>query len=260
MLINPNDARLRVVVADDEPLARAKLRRWLEAEPDCAVLAECGNGYEVVETLRQAPADLLLLDIQMPGLDGFQALAQLAPAQVPLVVFVTAYDQYAVAAFEHHALDYLLKPYDHARFARSLARVRELRASQQPVAQLQALLRALPPAPPIYQVYFALKTPRQVRLLPVSEVHWIAAEGNFVRLHTPAGRHLLRDGLGQLAERLDPRQFVRIHRSTLLNLSQVRALHPASHGDFTVVLHDGTELALSRGYRAGLSAALGVPL
>ncbi len=261
--MRPPDAparRLRVVVADDEPLARAKLRHWLAADPECELVAECGNGYEVLAALRRAPADLLLLDIQMPELDGFQTLARLAPVPLPLVVFVTAHDQYALAAFERHALDYLLKPYDQARFAHCLARAKALWHTQQQAAGLQALLHALPPVPPSYQAYFTVKTPREVRLLPVAAVGWIEAEGNYVRLHTATGPHLLRDSIGQLAGRLDPRLFVRIHRSTLLNLSQVHTLHPASHGDYTVLLHDGTALTLSRGYRAALQATLGIQL
>jgi two-component system, LytTR family, response regulator len=251
---------LRVVIADDEPLARAKLRHWLDADPECEVVAACGNGFEVLDALRHAPADLLLLDIQMPGLDGFQTLAHLPAAQLPLVVFVTAYAEHAIAAFEQHALDYLLKPYDYARFAASLTRVKTFRNTQAQAAQLRSLLQWLPPAPPVYQPYFTVRTHQQVQLVPVGEVHWVQADGNYVTLHTPNGRHLVRDSIGQLAERLDPRQFARIHRSVLVSLPQIRTLHPASHGDYTVVLLNGTELTLSRNYRDALRATLGLQL
>ncbi len=273
---------LRALIVDDEKPARRRLRELLAPEPDVEVAGECADGEEALAALRAAaragrPVELLFLDVQMPGLDGFGvlgALADAAGAPPPAVVLVTAYDRYALRAFDAHAVDYLLKPYSDERFQLALGRaVRRVRAggAASLVRQLEGLLAGLragapeaEPAPPAARQHLdriVLKEQGRVHLLRVDEIAWAAAEGVYVRLHTVRRTtHLHRALLGELEAALDPRRFVRIHRSAIVNLDCVAELQAESHGDYTVLLKDRTALRLSRTYRAALQARLGQAL
>ncbi len=243
---------IRVIVVDDEPPARRKLTAWLSEDPVVVVVAECANGIEALETLQSQQVDVMFLDIQMPQLSGFDVVAKLPEKQRPLIVFSTAYDQYAVDAFKLHAIDYLLKPYDHPRFMDTLARVKSSMATldvQAMQMQLSQLLTTLHEPAATYLRHFTVKRQDAVQLVKVEDVDWIAADGNYVVLHAGKTQHLIRDNIGKVASRLDPAQFPRIHRSAIVNLDRIKAFYPTSHGDYTVVLQNGTELPMSRTYK-----------
>lgn len=249
---------LRVVVVDDEPLARARILELLEPHGDVTIVGEAGSGPEAVELIAGTAPDLAFLDVQMPELDGFGVLAALGPDRPPAVVFVTAYDRYALQAFEVHALDYLLKPFDRERFDAALDRVRAMRGRREagePDRRLAALLEEVTGRRHLTRI--AVRHDGRVRLVRVAEVDWIEAASNYVRLHVGPQRYLLRETMSALETRLDPEQFVRIHRSTIVNLERVRELEPFFHGDWVVKLHDGRQLTLSRTYRERFEARLG---
>jgi two-component system LytT family response regulator len=245
---------VRVLIADDEPPARAKLRRFLAADPEIAVAGEAASGTEAVEMIGRLRPDLVFLDIQMPGADGFGVLQAIDPAALPHVVFVTAYDEYALRAFEVHAVDYLLKPFDADRFRTALARAKErvrarLRAGGDGLDErIRRVLAEARPAP-AYLERVLVRTGMRAVFLRTDEVDWLEAEENYVRLHAGAESYLVRGTLAGLEERLDPARFIRVHRSHIVNLASIRELHPWSHGDWMIVLHDGRELMLSRRYR-----------
>lgn len=236
---------IRTILVDDEPLAREKLRGFLEPEPDFEVIAECRDGTEALTTIEKERPDLVFLDVQMPELDGFEVLDRLGRDHLPAVIFVTAYDQYALRAFEVHALDYLLKPFDRERFAQALARVRERRQADESRQKLQALLDERAKYPDRLEV----KTSGRVVILKVDEIDWIDAAGNYVKIHAGSESLLLRDTMGRIEQRLDPRLFMRIHRSTIVNVERIRELQQQFHGDYVVVLKTGQRLTLSRSYR-----------
>jgi two-component system LytT family response regulator len=243
--VNP----INVVIADDEPLVRRGLRSHLEGEADVRLVGEARNGNEALALIRSTSPDLVFLDIQMPGLDGLSVLAALPAEQRPAIVFVTAHDAYAVRAFDLHAVDYLLKPFDGDRFRTALTRSRErLRTRQAEVPDLELLTtemeegRARPDR-------IAVREQGKIVLVPLDEVEWIEAADNYVRLHRPGNYHLLRQSLGRLEEMLDAKKFARIHRSAMVNLSRVKALEPTPSGEYEVILHDGRRLTLSRSHR-----------
>jgi two-component system, LytTR family, response regulator len=243
--------RVRVLIVDDEPPARAKVRRFLAADPETEVVGEAGSGTEAVEAVEDLAPDLLFLDVQMPGLDGFGVIEALRGVRLPEVVFVTAYDEYAVRAFEVHAVEYLLKPFGPERFAQALARAKE-RVRAREGGDLdrrlrQALAEARPRPAPLERLLVPVGEKQVV--LDVARIDWLEAEQNYVRLHVGAASHLVRATLAGLEERLDPARFIRIHRSRIVNADRVREIHPWSHGDQLVVLQDGTELLMSRRYR-----------
>ncbi|HZU42325.1 MAG TPA: LytTR family DNA-binding domain-containing protein [Terriglobales bacterium] len=245
---------IRTVLADDEALARQKLNILLSAESGIEVLAECRNAGETLAALRAYRPDLLLLDVQMPDADGFDVLKQVPPEQMPIVVFTTAYDQYAIQAFEAHALDYLLKPFDQERLHRALERVRnELLRPQNPemTRRLIALLQGVKPKPSGEQ-RLVIRAGGKVVFLEVNEIEWIEAAANYVRVHAGPESYMLRANIGRIAEKLDPAQFARIHRSTIVNIREIRELQPCNSGEFIVVLRNGKELSGSRGYRVVL--------
>ena len=253
---------LRVLVVDDEPLAREKIRAMLKRDPEVEIVGECTNGEEALTAVRELAPDLLLLDVQMPECGGFEVLEALSrDGRVPAVIFVTAYDQYAVRAFEVHALDYLLKPFDRERFEGAMARAKaQLRggrdgdgALDRRITELLAHLRA----EKTYAERLVVKDGGRVFFLETDDVDWIEAEGNYVRLHTSKKSHLLRETITGLESQLDPRKFVRIHRSAVVQLSRIRELQPWSHGEYHVILRDGTRLTLSRNYRDNLRSVLG---
>jgi two-component system LytT family response regulator len=269
--------KIRTLVVDDEPLARRRLSRLLQEEPGIEVVGTCGSGREAVDTIRRDRPDLVFLDVQMPELDGFGVLAELGADRLPTVVFVTAYDRYALQAFEVHALDYLLKPYTPARLSAAVQRAtRQLQAPVHDTARLSELLEHLdrerrelaaklsgvapapapPPAAPAaagspisHTGRLLVKEGERMFFVPVERIDWLEAEGNYVRLHCGREAHLVRATLSGMEEQLDPTRFTRIHRSTIVNMDRVKEVRPWFAGDYLVKLHDGGELRLSRRYR-----------
>jgi two-component system LytT family response regulator len=245
---------IRTVIADDESLGRKKLRILLAAEPGIHVVAECPDGPRTIAALKDYEPDLLFLDIQMPGADGFEVLESVAPDRLPLVIFTTAYDQYALRAFEAHALDYLLKPFDQERLHHAIERARTeiLKAKDSQVASriLDFLNQAKATSPA--EKRLVIKAGGRVVFLNLEEIEWVEAAANYVKLNTAKESYLLRERIGRVSERLDPGQFVRIHRSFIVNVSKIKELHPCNSGEYIVVLKNGKELSCSRGYRAGL--------
>lgn len=261
--------RTRVAIVDDEPLARESLRRLLAEDPEIEIVAECGDGRAAPNVLREARPDLVFLDVRMPGADGFEVLARLAPHERPLVVFVTAFDRYALQAFEVHAVDYLLKPFDDQRFYAALARAKETLRRERVVdasRRLADLLEAVGPAGASHASTPQGPIPRipvphagRVELVDVDEIVWIEAAGQYVRLHTTGGRvHLLRDSLASLGERLDPARFLRVHRSAIVALDRVRRLDRTPGGG-RVLLDDDEWVPVSRSHVAELRARLASP-
>ena len=245
------------LIVDDEPLARRRLRAFLRAEPDIEVVGECGNGEEAVAAIRGQRPDLVFLDVQMPGMDGFAVLAELEPRRMPLVVFVTAHDQYAVQAFEQRALDYLLKPFGKKRFADAVSRARERLAG--PDAgdfrdRMAGLLRSV--AGP--KTHLVVKTGSHSVVLQTSRIEWLEAEGDYVRIHAGREVYLTRQTMNRIEAELGSGRFVRIHRSTIVNLEFIKEIHSLPGGDQVITLRDLTQVTLSRGYRERLERALGV--
>jgi len=252
---------IRALIVDDEPVARRRIRRLLADEADVAVVGEAEDGREAVDAIRTMHPNLVFLDVQMPEADGFEVVRKLGTA-MPQVVFVTAYDHYALSAFEIHALDYLLKPFNRARFQQSVARARDMLAKpddRHVRERLTGLLADLRDRPQHLR-RFVVRAPDRVVLIDASHVDWIEAADNYAILHVGRSSHVIRDTMSRLAGELDPQRFVRIHRSTIVQLDRVRELLPALHGDFIVVLHDGRRLTLSRNYRPRLEALLKRPL
>ncbi|WP_086596704.1 LytR/AlgR family response regulator transcription factor [Hymenobacter crusticola] len=246
---------IRTLIVDDEPLARRRIIQLLAATPDFLVQGECSNGTEAVAVLSgAAPLDLVFLDVQMPDLTGLQVLQQLGSSVLPLVVFVTAYEHYTLQAFEAHAVDYLLKPLDPDRFTHCLAHVRQRLAQQQTgylQQQLTALLATLPertmPAES-FPTQVLIKQPGRLYFVPTEQVQYVEATGNYVTLYAQGEPHVLRSTLSQLVRQLDPAQFLRIHRSLIVNTRYLKELRPWTHGEYLLTLHDGTHLTSSRRY------------
>ncbi len=253
---SPTETRapLRALVVDDEPLARDCVRLALRQDPDIEVVGECGDGSSAISAIRRHSPDLVFLDVQMPGRDGFDVIAEVGPERMPPVVFVTAYDAHALRAFELHAIDYLLKPFDDARFARSLRYARHQLQRMRDGAladRLTALLAERAPSAP-YASRLLVRSDDKLEFWPVESLDWVEASGNYVRVHSGNRAELVRTTLASLLDVLDPRHFVRIHRSTIVNLSRVRAIHPWFGGDYTAVLEGGRQLRVSRSYRDAL--------
>ena len=239
--------RLRVLVVDDERLAREKLRRLLAEEPDVEVIGECASGSEAVQAIRRDAPDLVLLDIQMPGQNGFDVLREVGPAQIGRVVFVTAHDAFAVQAFEVEALDYLLKPFDAPRLRQALSRARRQAPDQLP-ERMASLLETLA-SRDRHVRRFLVRASGRMSFVRVEEIDWVEAADNYVRLHAGKDEHLLRDTMAALEARLDPRRFVRVHRGAIVNVDAVRELRPLFHGDYEVLLKTGATVAVGRSYR-----------
>ncbi|MBM3768841.1 MAG: response regulator transcription factor [Acidobacteria bacterium] len=248
---------IRTVIIDDERLARQRIRRMLSNTTDFEVMAEFENSQHGLEYLEDTGADLLFLDVQMPGLDGFALLEALDPARMPVVIFVTAYDEYALRAFEYHAFDYLLKPFDQTRFEKALERARKQFSSQgsnnEKLLNLLNEIRQRNQEP----ARFAIKTPGRVFFVRQEDIDWIEAADNYVNLHVGVDTHLIRETMNSLEGRLDSRKFLRIHRSTIVNAERIKELRPWFHGEYVVLLKDGTELTLSRTYREKILSLLG---
>jgi len=253
---------IRALIADDEPLARERVAGLLQAEPDIELIGQCRDGRETVEAILQLEPDLVFLDIQMPGADGFEVIKAVGPDRMPLVIFVTAYDQHALRAFEVRALDYLLKPFDRERFQEALARARtqiEGRESGDLGRRLLALVQDIRPGPHRTD-RLVIKSAGKLFFLRTDEIDWIEAAGNYVRVHVGSESHLLRETMASLETKLDQDRFCRIHRSRIVNMERIKEMQPWFSGEYVVILTTGTRLTLSRGYREKLQERLGRPL
>jgi len=250
--------KIRTLVADDQPIARQRILALLSDEPDIEVIAEAASGLEAVDAVRRLAPDLVFLDMQMPELDGFGVIEAVGPERMPPTIFVTAYDEYAIQAFEVHALDYLLKPFGRGRFQKALMRARQ----QLERDRAEALARRL------VALVEELRTPRRagerlmvraggrVVFVDTEQIDWVEAEGNYARLHVGQESYLLRETMANLMERLGHQRFFRIHRSRIVNLDRIRELRLAAGGDYEVVLKNGMRLALSRLYKDSLQERL----
>ena len=250
---------IRALLVDDEPLAREMIREMLKDDSDIEIVCECVNGREAIDAIQEHNPDLIFLDIQMPEIGGFEVLEALKSVNVPHVIFVTAYDQYAVRAFEVHALDYLLKPFDRERFdlAWRRAKAQILAARNGEMDQrILAILEELK-AGSRYLERLVIKSGGRVFFLDTDDIDWIEAEGNYVSVHTGKKSHLLRETISSLDAQLDPKKFLRIHRSSIVKIDRIKELQPWFHGEYRVILQDGTQLTLSRNYRENLQEALG---
>ena len=250
---------IRTLIVDDEPLARERLRKLLEAEPEIEIVGECGDGVQAIETIAVQSPDLVFLDIQMPEVDGFGVLEAVRGEKAPEIIFVTAYSQHALRAFEFHALDYLLKPFDRDRFRTALDRARKRLAharSGDLNQKLTALLAEMRPEPRATD-RLAIKSGGKVVFVRTADVDWVEAADNYVNLHVGNESHMLRETMAAIEARLDPKRFMRISRSAMINLERVKELQPMFHGDYAVILRNGVRLSLSRGYREKLQQLLG---
>ena len=237
-------AKIRTMVVDDEPLARSNLTVLLRRDPEIVIVGECGSGVDAPEEIRRAKPELLFLDIQMPECDGFDVLASLGKHVPPAVVFVTAYDQYALRAFEAGALDYLLKPFHTARFEQALDRAKQkIAAAKDQPNRLERLV---------------IKSAGEVVFVSLTEIDWIEAADYYAALHVGAKTHLLRRSISELEQDLDADVFCRVHRSSIVNLERVQGLRLGEDGEYRVVIRNGTEVRLSRRYRKQVQARLGV--
>lgn len=255
------ESKLQALIVDDEPPARAVIRRMLKDHADIELIGECSNGAEALAALRRQTPDLIFLDIQMPEMDGF-ALLEALGERMPAVIFVTAYDQYAVRAFEVAAVDYLLKPFDHERLAKALQRAKTNlgeKNGQERTEQMLTLLTQIH-AQSEHLQRFVIKTNGRVLLVPAADVEWIEVEGNYLRLHAGKASHLIRETMNNLETRLDARKFVRIHRSTMVNIDCVKELQVHFNDEHLVILKDGSQLTLSRRFRDRLSQFLGAQI
>lgn len=253
---------LRILIVDDEPIARTGLRIFLEAEEGVTIIGESANGLEAVAAIHEHRPDLVFLDVQMPGMNGFDVIEAVGAAQMPAVIFVTAYDQYALQAFEAQALDYLLKPFNRERLLRAFQRARHQVQGQQMDQLTHRLMAVLDDhrernrAASTYAERLVVKSGGYVFFLNVTEVDWIASAGNYVKLHVGDKAHLLRETMNAMEDKLNPTQFVRIRRSALVNVNRIQRMHTLSNGEYEIRLHDGTELTSSRRYRKKLSTLL----
>ncbi len=243
--------RIRTLIVDDEPLAREWVRNGLQDEPDVDVVAECGDGFEAVRAVTELKPDLMLLDVQMPGLDGFGVLASLDAQDLPAVIFVTAFDRYALKAFEAHAVDYLMKPFSSERLHDAVERARAQidRSSERDLkAALHALLEDIQ-RERAYPEWLLIKKEDRSVFLRVADIDWIESSRNNVRLHVGKEIYLFHETTTGIESKLDPKKFFRIHRSTIVNIEKIKEMHPWFNGDYAVVLRDGTQLTLSSSYR-----------
>lgn len=243
---------MRVVIVDDEPLGQRGVRARLAAVPDIDVVAECGTGVDAVSAIERLSPDLIFLDIQMPDMDGFDVLRQLPAQRMPLVIFVTAHDEYPLRAFDAQAVDYLLKPIDDARFASTLERARRLSGAHRLADvehRIRGLLEQFQQEPRgEYRTRMVARSGRRVSIVPVSDIDWIGATGDYVTLHVGTKQHLVRQTIGSLERELDPDMFIRVHRSTIVQTSRIAELVALQNGVALLRLRDGTELRTSRSY------------
>jgi two-component system, LytTR family, response regulator len=256
-IIDSVHSMLTALLVDDEPLARKRMRALLGDHPDVTVIGEAGDGEEALQAIASLQPAVVFLDVQMPGADGFEVVRRLDEASRPLIVFVTAFEQYALDAFRASAVQYLLKPVERDELGKALLRVRQL-VQLVPPAQpdLTELVERLQPWRAFLQ-RVAVKSKGRMLLFRIEEVDWLESAGNYVRLHIGGECYLLRETMSGIEERLDPQQFLRVHRTAIINLDRLRELQPTSHGEYLVILHDDTRLTLSRVYRDRVEPLLG---
>ena len=256
---------IRTLIVDDEPLAREGLRLQIEEYPDIEIIGECFNGRDAVATIKKQSPDLVFLDIQMPELDGFGVVEKIGAEQMPTVIFVTAYDEYALRAFEAHALDYLLKPVDDDRLRLALKRVKAQITRQSDYefkGQIAALLQELKTArhddgrQEKCLSRIPIKTNERIFFLEVKDIDWIETQDNYLQLHVKGESYLLRETMSRIERKLDPAKFLRIRRSTLVGIDKIRELQPLFNGEYVVVLQNGKQLQSSRRYRRNLETLL----
>jgi len=250
--------KLRTLIVDDELLSRKKIRAFLQEYPEFQVLGECADGEQAVAEIRTHKPDLIFLDVQIPGRNGFEVLDDLEDECAPAVIFVTAFDKYAVRAFEVRALDYLLKPFNKARFAEALNRFHdrgERLSGADRKEELKAVLREIQRESRDSE-RIVVKLGSRIIFLRKGSIEWVEAQGDYAKLHVGKETHMLRETMTALSERLDPNRFVRIHRSRIVNLDYVREIRPLWGGDCSLLMRDGTEVTMSRTYRTNLQAAL----
>ena len=257
-----NSPKIRAVIADDELLARKFIRRMLKQDPEVEIVAECSNGTEAVATIRKEKPDLVFLDVQMPEMDGFAVLDAVRLDHLPEIVFTTAYESYAIRAFELHALDYLLKPFDQMRFKAALKYAKERFHSQQEEdkrLQVGTLLESIR-AQRQYLDRIIIRADGRITFLHTREIDWIEADDKYVHLHSSKTAKMVRQTLTAIESQLDPKKFVRVHRSAMVNVDRVKELQPLFNGEHSLILEDGTRLTLSRKYKDKLFELLGKPL
>lgn len=273
----PHAAVIRAIIVDDEALARRGIRARLERAGGYAIVAECASGREAVAAIREHAPSVVFLDVQMPGIDGFGVIEEVGADNMPVVIFVTAFDAHALRAFEAHAFDYLLKPIDDDRFATAIERARRRvveREESEVARRLAALMKDLrpaleaaetaqarrpetPDAPAAAPNRIVIRDRDRMLFVDVGDIDWIGADGDYVRIHTGGKSHLVRDTMTAMEQRLDPATFVRIHRSAIVNVSRIRELRPYSSREYAVILRDGTRLRLSRRFRDRLRGHFG---
>ena len=249
---------IRAIIVDDVELARERVKILLE-DPEVEVVAECANGREAVEAVRDLKPDLVFLDVQMPEVGGFEVVEAVGVEEMPAVIFVTAYDEYALRAFEVNAVDYLLKPFDQRRLNKAVERAKREIRRQTPAGEveerLRRLLKEVRPEPK-YLRRIPVKSSRDTTFVLAEKIDWIGAAGHYLELHVGGETHLIREQLSRLEAKLDPEKFARVHRSAIVNLDRVKSLQPLFNGDHVIVLHDGRELNLSRTYHEKLLGLL----
>jgi two-component system LytT family response regulator len=249
---------IRTLIVDDEPWARTRIASLLATEPDFSLLEPCAGGAEAIRAIVERQPQVVFLDVRMPDIDGFDVVDAIGVDAMPLVVFATAFEDYALKAFDAGALDYLLKPFDEERFRRALDRVRrEVQAPRDPAA-LAGVMDRLRPARGFAE-RLVIHTSGRVLFLKVDDIDWLEASGNYVMIHTGREKYLMRDTLRALGERLDPARFVRLHRSSMVNIERLRELLPWSRGEQVAVLRDGTQLTIGRAFRERLMAVMHGP-
>jgi len=253
---------IRTLIIDDESLARERIRNMLGSDPQIDVVADCANGHDAIEAIQRYSPDLVFLDVEMPGIDGFGVIEALPPGRIPTIIFVTAYDQYAVRAFDVYALDYLLKPFDQERFDKAVSRAKVQISSQRNDSLSERILSALEEIKtrPVHLERLVIKMNGHVFFIKAEEIDWLEAEGNYVRLHAGKESYLLRDTISALESQLDPKKFIRVHRSAIVNIDRITELQPWFHGEYRIILSEGVQLTLSRTYREKLHELLGRPL
>lgn len=234
LLDKPSRGLVRVLIIDAERIERERVREMLQEDSEVEVIGEYDNGVEALTAIRTLLPDVIILDIHIPGIDGFSLLESIPRDRLPAVIFVTAFDRYALRAFEVSALDYLLKPFGIDRFRKAMRRAKAQMKRERIVEEKREIAR------------IAIRTGKKVFFLKSEEIDWVEAEGNSVRLHSGPQSHVIRTSISSLESELDSDKFVRIHRSTIVNVDRVRWLEPSSHGNYRVILHDGTQLVLSR--------------
>jgi two-component system, LytTR family, response regulator len=255
-------SKIRAVIADDELLARKFIRRLLKQDPEVEIVAECSNGKEAARVIREQKPDLVFLDVQMPEMDGFAVLDAVGLDHLPEIIFTTAYESYAIRAFELHALDYLLKPFDQVRFKAAMKHAKERLHSQPPEEgrlQIGTLLESIK-AQQQHLERILIKADGRITFLNTHEIDWIEADDKYVHLHTAKGTRMVRQTLSAMETQLDPKRFIRIHRSAIVNVERIKELQPLFNGEHSLHLDNGTKLTLSRSYRDKLFGCLGRPL